>query len=270
MHPTKGACNLATMLPDYTIPPDLGPKAYIAYGREREHEGEGDSVTKLHEDLSDAINILCHVQHREDGDPATVRCGEGQGWEQPGYGGAGAVWDLVRREDMPTLRRFLTEMVAGLVPECPPFYHKGVLVTPETVIDVIHDQCFMLTEAHRDALRSRFGVHPWHFEQFEWEGVLIPAACGHQVRNLRSCIKVALDFVSPQSVRECLGLRSEFRALAIKEKPAVEEDPADRHFHDKLQVSNMLLYGMLNSLRVIKKHFDEGEGKEAKRGRKRA
>ena len=64
MHPTQGALNLATMLPAYTLPPDLGPKGYIACGRETEHEGEGDSVTKLHEDLSDAINIMCHVQHR--------------------------------------------------------------------------------------------------------------------------------------------------------------------------------------------------------------
>lgn len=32
-----------------------------------------------------------------------------------------------------------------------------------------------------------------------------------QVRNLRSSIKVALDFVSPDAVGECLELRQEFR-----------------------------------------------------------
>lgn len=32
-----------------------------------------------------------------------------------------------------------------------------------------------------------------------------------QVRNLRSSIKVALDFVSPDAVAECLELRGEFR-----------------------------------------------------------
>lgn len=32
-----------------------------------------------------------------------------------------------------------------------------------------------------------------------------------QVRNLRSCIKVALDFVSPDALAECAGLREEFR-----------------------------------------------------------
>jgi hypothetical protein len=51
-HPTHGPLNLATLLPWYTRLPDLGPKGYIAFGREAEHEGEGDSVTKMHEDLS--------------------------------------------------------------------------------------------------------------------------------------------------------------------------------------------------------------------------
>jgi hypothetical protein len=32
-----------------------------------------------------------------------------------------------------------------------------------------------------------------------------------QVRNLRSAIKVALDFVSPEAVGECQQLREEFR-----------------------------------------------------------
>lgn len=35
-----------------------------------------------------------------------------------------------------------------------------------------------------------------------------------QVRNLRSSIKVALDFVSPDAVAECLELRGEFRCGA--------------------------------------------------------
>jgi len=32
-----------------------------------------------------------------------------------------------------------------------------------------------------------------------------------QVRNLRSSIKVALDFVSPDALEECRELREEFR-----------------------------------------------------------
>jgi lysine-specific demethylase 3 len=99
-------------------------------------------------------------------------------------------------------------------------------------------------------------------EQYEWEGVVIPAGSAHQVRNLRACIKVALDFVSPESVGECMKLREEFRRLAKGEAPtaealAAEEDVGDRHFHDKLQAANMVLAGMAWALETLEQVAEE-------------
>ena len=48
--------------------------------------------------------------------------------------------------------------------------------------------------------------------------MFIPGGCPHQVRNLRSCLKVAVDFVSPESVGECLSMARQLRGCGFEDK----------------------------------------------------
>ncbi len=65
---------------------------------------------------------------------------------------------------------------------------------------------------------------------------------GAQVRNLKSCIKVAIDFVSPESASQCLELTQERRQLTLRENQLLSaagqepDAPIDRRHSDKLQV----------------------------------
>ncbi|KAH9611732.1 hypothetical protein KSS87_004691 [Heliosperma pusillum] len=228
--PRHGILNLGTMLPSTFLKPDLGPKTYIAYGV-RQELGRGDSVTRLHCDMSDAVNILMHTgdvslskdqisaidtlkrkhkaqdrrelhcQHIINSD---VECDDLDQDSCVTTEGA-ALWDIFRREDIPKLEAYLRKHSKE--------FRNTYCCPVEQVVHPIHDQSFYLTREHKQRLKEEYGVEPWSFEQKLGEAVFIPAGCPHQVRNLKSCTKVAVDFVSPENIKECLRLTEEFRKL---------------------------------------------------------
>ncbi|KAL1804138.1 hypothetical protein ACET3Z_032785 [Daucus carota] len=253
--PHAGYLNLAVKLPEKSLKPDMGPKTYIAYGFSQEL-GRGDSVTKLHCDISDAVNVLTHIyevtpssdnlskietlKQLHDSQDQTEICENEKKTKMKinGVGSCsdhiqdmkcsdgGALWDIFRRQDAPKLKEYLRKHFNE-------FRHIYCLPL-EQVFDPIHDQTFYLTIEHKNQLKAEYGVEPWTFVQKQGDAVFIPAGCPHQVRNLKSCIKVALDFVSPENVNECIRLTEEFRALPENHKSK----------EDKLEVKKMTIYAM--------------------------
>ncbi|KAH0857491.1 hypothetical protein HID58_085752 [Brassica napus] len=272
--PRTGILNIAAKLPEGLIKPDLGPKTYIAYGIPDEL-GRGDSVTKLHCDMSDAVNILTHTtevtlsqeqisavkdlkqKHREQNkleeqgtEDDGIACGrEEEGMNMPeilsyekqqNHDETGsALWDIFRREDVPKLEEYLRK-------HCKEFRHT--FCCPVTkVYHPIHDQSCYLTVEHKRKLKAEFGIEPWTFVQKLGEAVFIPAGCPHQVRNLKSCTKVAVDFVSPENIHECLRLTEEFRQLPKNHKAR----------EDKLEIKKMVIYAIEQTLKEFEMLSEE-------------
>ncbi|XP_074357463.1 lysine-specific demethylase JMJ26-like isoform X1 [Apium graveolens] len=312
--PRDGFLNLAVKLPHNVLKPDLGPKTYIAYGI-AEELGRGDSVTKLHCDMADAVNILTHTaeieisdeqgsamerlkdvhraqdereylqrensifkqsscvitkasdyilpviqQHKNGSDVSPLSSDLGVSNEvnnqskvcsRTGYvtgtsiemdhsglesceekiaEGGGALWDIFRRVDVPKLEEYL-------VKHSKEFRHTYCCPVDQ-VYHPIHDQSFYLSLEHKRKLKDEYGIEPWSFVQKVGDAVFIPAGCPHQVRNLKSCTKVAMDFVSPENVHECLRITSEFRKLPKGHKAK----------EDKLEIKKVVLHAINHAI----------------------
>ncbi|KAJ0081400.1 hypothetical protein Patl1_10911 [Pistacia atlantica] len=145
----------------------------------------------------------------------------------------GAQWDVFRRQDVPKLIEYLhrhsNEFTHGNG------FHKHV-------VHPILDQHFFLDSTHKMRLKEEFEIEPWTFEQHVGEAVIIPAGCPYQIKNLKSCVNVVLDFVSPESVSDCIQLIGELRLLPYghKAKP------------NKLEVKTMALYGISTAIKEIR------------------
>ena len=235
--------NLASTLPKWCLPPDLGPKMYFGFGSLAadgsfaRHVSSSAHVagTCLHVDMADAVNICCHVEPLcRDGNgggdgPSSMAAkrrrlslhdgrrggGSSEDAEEEaasdddeeaerhwllGEGDDGAaVWDIWHSRDAETISNFLIRVAR----------EEG----RKPCAHGIHDQTFYVDAVLRRRLEEEEGVIGWRFVQRAGDAVFIPAGCPHQVLNLRSCIKTAMDFVSPEHMDECLRLTEQFRRL---------------------------------------------------------
>ncbi|KAF8294488.1 hypothetical protein DL93DRAFT_831903 [Clavulina sp. PMI_390] len=176
-----GIMNLAAHFPLNGVVPDLGPKGYSAFQASEDPKDLG--TTRLHMDIADAVNIMTYASRRRDG--------------SPGF----AIWDIYHAEDSQAIRDFL----------------RGEFSNIAAHEDPIHSQHYYLDAALREKLWNTKGVKAWRIEQLPGHAVFIPAGCAHQVSNSADCIKIAVDFVSPENIKRCSHLTKEFRSLNLVE-----------------------------------------------------
>lgn len=225
-----GELNLASRLPTYFVPPDLGPKMYNAYGSAL-HSDKG--TTNLHLDVSDAVNVMVYVGiSKEDGksreyiQKAFQAIDEGgcdilmRGRVREKERTPGALWHIFSPKDVPKIRQFLNGVILK----------KGGKIHDNH--DPIHDQTHYLDKKLRQELKKQFNVTGYAIAQCLGDAVFIPAGAPHQVRNLHNCIKVAEDFVSPENIAHCFKLTNEFRSLS----------ESHSNHEDKLQIKNIIYH----------------------------
>ncbi|KAF9224367.1 Clavaminate synthase-like protein [Gyrodon lividus] len=200
-----GALNIASHFPSNTVAPDLGPKMYNAMSSFESAGSKGS--TRLHMDMADAINIMTSTAPTPDGKPGC------------------AAWDLFRACDADKLRTFLRRKFKGT------YQH-----------DPIHSQQFYLDSTLRKELFDMYGIKSHRVYQKPGEAVLIPAGCAHQVCNLADCVKVAVDFVSPENIARCEQLTKEFR----------EQNQSMAWKEDVLQLRTMMWFAWLSCCRQEK------------------
>jgi lysine-specific demethylase 3 len=233
-----GIYNLARYQHPHFLKPDLGPKLYCAYGNFDETTSLTKGSTNLHLDISDAVNILVHVSRPEDYQLAKKQYDKEEirkALEAAGCDEAdlqifmaserlpGAIWHIFHSTDVSKLQNALHE------------YAKANSIPLKPHEDPIHNQDWYVDVKLKRALEEK-GISFYTIIQYEGDCIFVPAKTPHQVTNIFDCIKIALDFVTPENVSECFNLTNEFRLLSTRH--------ANRE--DKLQIKSILYHTIKN------------------------
>ncbi|CAI0406907.1 unnamed protein product [Linum tenue] len=145
----------------------------------------------------------------------------------------GVLWDVFRRQDVPKLVEYLRQHSYEFV---------DTYGSRKPVTHPIHDQIVFLNSMHKQRLKEEFEIEPWTFEQHVGEAIIIPAGCPYQIMNLKSCVNIVLDFVSPESVMQSMQLTDELRLLPDKHKARA----------DCLEVKQMAIHGISRAIKEIR------------------
>ena len=119
---------------------------YIAYGSVEDNFHHGS--TKLHIDMTDAVNIMVWVSNRKD--------------QQQSY----ALWRIFPHDASSLICQFLRANTGFSGPGNP-----------------IHAQGTYFTEDMLAELEKQTGVRPFTIKQCIGDAIFIPAGCAHQVRG---------------------------------------------------------------------------------------
>ncbi|PIN05091.1 putative transcription factor 5qNCA, contains JmjC domain [Handroanthus impetiginosus] len=214
--PQARELNMGAKIPNLSHKPDLGPKMCINYGVNQELGF--DSVTNLQYALSDRVSVLMHTT------ASSVHVSQNIGEQGFDDTVGGALWDIFRRQDVPKLEDYLRK-------HC---WEFRCIFSLQQMVHPIHEKAFYLTVEHKRKLKEEYGIEPRTFLQRQGDAVVIPAGCPYQIRYLKSCTNVVVNFMSPEGVCECLRLSKEYRCL-----------PHNHKFkEDKLQVKQITLHAI--------------------------
>ncbi|KAL3813180.1 hypothetical protein ACJIZ3_014448 [Penstemon smallii] len=264
-HPVMGCLNIAAKLPKMCTQ-DLGPKMCVSYGPYGVEQGSDCySVTKLHYAASDRVNILMHsasITHTPEQLSMIAKLKKRHVTQDPFLGNneiayrhvkkieenkgkspmsvnrldhfedldGGSIWDIFRRQDVPKLEEYLRNHSEEF----------GRVFPLHQMVHPVHEQKFYLTEEHKRKLKEEYGIEPWTFVQRIGDAVFIPVGCPYQIRNLKSCINVVVDFVSSENAAMCIHL-SGYRSLP------------HNHVFKELQVKKMILQELFQAVEDLEK-----------------
>ena len=172
-----GGLNMVSSM-HWTHLPDVKAKFFAGDGTIN-----NSAATNLHTDLANAANICVHAEECPqsllaervaylqsffpDLDESTLKREK-----------IAALWFIFWQQDYEGLRDYL---------------RKG------RTMDPIQKRASRLTKDDLRALEEEHGIKPHIFLQRVGDVVIVPANSPHQVLNINSCIKLALDFVSPMT-----------------------------------------------------------------------